>query len=162
MLEADEYVGDPTQYAIGAADKDYWTAPQPWVHQLRALGFHLSHNEYTNEQGEKIRYFSSEREVKLKSGEHMNVIVSGYTQPELEGQLGVSVGEAHESYSIWGSRPIKPNELMRVMRDIIRRLEAANSYDFDWGRSGTEQAVNKALRPYEFWRNERRKKVNKA
>lgn len=160
LLEADaEYVGDPMQYALGAADVNYWAAPKSWVHELRALGFELKHGEYKDEQGKIHKYFASERTVKLKSGERMLLNVSEYTSPELEGQLGISVKEESKYYGLWGSRPIKPNELLQVTRDIIRRLENLQvEYSWNSYSHGLDEAVNKALLPYEFWHNERKVK----
>lgn len=154
LLEVDaDYFGDPMEYAIGAGEKESWKIPEghPWVHVLRALHFKLKRNTYTPKNKPRKEFWSSERTVKLASGQVVGLTVAGYDQHELLDSVGLSITWDKGAY-IFGSRPIRPVELKRVMRDIIRRLERCQ-VESNWNSytRGVQEAVNKVLRRYEYW-----------
>lgn len=169
LLEADEYVGDPMQYALDTAEKTAdWLVPKEhmWVHTLRSLGFKLEHNEYTpkfgDEAGKKIEFWSAERVTKLKSGEKVRVTVSEYDSPELKGYTGVSIyyraswRTSEDEGGIYGSAPIPGKDTKRIVADIIRRLERTEvEYETNSYTRGVQETINKVLKKYEYWENKR-------
>ena len=162
LLEADEdYVGDPMQYAFDTEKKDIWLVPKahPWVHALRGLGFKLKHNEYTPRGGKHTEYWSAERDVEMKSGELLHITASGYDQPEMQGQVGVGINiprEGNSSNSIYSTRPLKPDEVVAVVGDILKILQrTVRKYDYNSYTRGLQETVNRVLKKYEYWENER-------
>lgn len=168
LLEADlDYVGDLMQYAYDTKEKTAdWLVPKehPWVHDLRSLGFKLKHNEYTprtgEDKGKRIEYWSAERDTKMKSGQRLRVTISQYDQPELDGAIGVSIyvpaEGSHDEHGIWGSTPIPKGKAKRVIADIIRRLERTKvEYDWNSYTRGLQETVDKILKPYDYWENNR-------
>lgn len=163
LLEADEdYIGDPMTYAFDTASKDTWLVPHPWVHALRGLGFKLKHNEYTprlDKNPKKIEFWSAERAVQLKSGELLKLQASGYDQPELKDHVGLSIsykGTRSDEGGIYSTKPLSPVQLKPVLRDIIRRLERTEvEYDWNSYTRGVQETVNKVLKTYEYWENNR-------
>jgi hypothetical protein len=153
---------DTMSYALGTKDKDLWTVPHPWVAVLRPLGYKMSENHYDDE-GHPVQYYAMEKDVKLASGEKMELTVSGYTQPDLQDKVGVGIayeeypGRGRGSSGVFGSRPIGLAELKRVIRDIERRL-ARTQLEYSWNDSvsSLRTTLQKVLRPYEYWHHEKR------
>ena len=162
-----DYVGDPMQYALDTKEKKAdWLVPSghDWIHTLRGLGFRLEHNEYTpktgDEAGKKIEFWSGERDVKMKSGEKLQITASAYEQPELAGHIGIGIDyKPHyrdSATSVFSTTPLSPKRFKRVIADIIRRLERTK-VEPDWNSytGGVQETVNKVLKPYEYWENNR-------
>lgn len=161
--EVDDEI-DPLSYALGTGEKETWIVPHPWVAVLRPLGYKIADTRYNDEEGKPIQYYGMEKDIKLASGEKLELTVSGYTHPELQGKVGVSIaydeypGSGRGPAGFFGSRPIALGELKRVMRDIERRIRRTH-LEYSWGNRFHEMraALEKLLRPYEYWHAERKK-----
>lgn len=167
-MEDADYVGDPKTYALDTGSAETWKVPpgHSWVHDLRALGFKLKHNSYTPHSGEHegktIEYWSADKMVEMASGQTLHLIVSAYDQPHLLGFNGLTINyrqphqREQDASGIYGSRPIKGEELVSVMSDIVRRLEATSvEYETNSYTRGVAETVNALLKDYEYWENER-------
>lgn len=151
---------DPKDYAFGTADKDSWTVPHPWVGVLRPMGFKMLHNAYTSDEGKPVEFWSMERDVKMRGGKKVKLSASGYDLPELQGCVGIGVAvedrDGKWDRGIWSSTPVGPHALKEVMADIIRRLERCRVViDWSYSDNGFGKSINRALKPYEYWKNEK-------
>lgn len=152
---------DPKDYAFGTAEKESWTIPHPWVAILRPMGFKMLHNAYTSDKGKPVEFWSMERDVNMRGGKTVRLSASGYEQPELKGCVGINVsvddGKGKMERGIWSSTPVGPHALKQVMSDIVRRLERLRVvYEWNSYTRGTAESINKALKPYEYWENEKK------
>jgi len=150
-------VGDPKSFIHGTIGREEtWKVPHPWVAILRRMGFELRNNNYKNADQVGVQYWSMERHVKMKSGEDLELNVSGYDQPDMLGKVALTVrydsrGKGEASH-VWDSRPIDTREIKRVVGDVLRRIERTKT-DYVWNSysRGVAETMRKVLAPYGYW-----------